>query len=52
MKILFWENTFKYCSKVLIPCEISIKTNKQAYILFLFHIPKFGKFWDVTDYHP
>jgi hypothetical protein len=43
-EIFILGNTFKHYSKVSIPCEISIKTNKQAFILFSFHIPKFGKF--------
>jgi hypothetical protein len=41
---------FNITSKFLIPCENSTRKINQA--IYFFNIPKFGKFWDVTDYHP
>ena len=49
MKTPIFENIFSINTKVLIPCEISTMTNKQTLALFYFHIPKFIKFWDVTN---
>jgi hypothetical protein len=52
MKSLFWKILINAKQRVLIPCEISMKSTIKHIILFLLDIPKLGKFWDVTDYHP